>query len=176
MTEYHDIEWGKPLFSDKKLFEALVLDCFQPGLSWAIILSKRENFKKAFSDFQAEKISKYDTKKVLALLHDSGIVRNRLKIQAAIENAKAFLKTRKEHKTFAKYFWGFVDEKPIQNVWKEMKSIPKKTKLSEAISSDMKKRGFRFIGPTTIYAYMQGVGMVNDHVASCFRHKELGLE
>ncbi len=176
MTEYHDTEWGKPLFSDKKLFEALVLDCFQPGLSWAIILLKRENFRKAFGGFQAEKIAKYDKKRVLALLNDSGIVRNRLKIQAAVENAKAFLKTRKEHKTFAKYFWGFVDEKPIQNAWKKTESIPKKTRLSETISSDMKKRGFRFVGPTTIYAYMQGVGMVNDHIAACFRHKELGLQ
>ena len=175
MIEYHDTEWGRPLFSDGKLFEALVLDCFQPGLSWAIILSKRENFRKAFGGFRAEKIAKYDTKKVRALLNDSGIVRNRLKIQSAVENAKAFLKTRKEHKTFAKYFWGFVDEKPIQNSWKGIESIPKKTKLSEKISSDMKKRGFRFIGPTTIYAYMQGVGMVNDHIESCFRHKELGL-
>ena len=176
MIEYHDTEWGKPLFSDKKLFEALVLDCFQPGLSWAVILSKRDNFRKAFDNFQAEKIAKYGKGKKRILLKDSGIVRNRLKIEAAIGNAKAFLETRKEHKTFAKYFWGFVNEKPIQNSWKRIENIPKKTKLSETISFDMKKRGFRFVGSTTIYAYMQGVGMVNDHIAACFRHKEVRIQ
>ena len=170
MIEYHDTEWGRPLFSDKKLFEALVLDCFQPGLIWATILAKRENFRKAFDGFLTQKIARYGSKRVRILLRDPSIIRNRLKIEATIENARAFLKTKEEHKTFAKYLWNFVDGKPIQNIWRRAEDIPAKTDLSEKISKNMKKKGFRFVGPTTIYAYMQGVGMVNDHVITCFRN------
>lgn len=173
MTKYHDTEWGIPQKGDIRLFEALVLDLFQAGLSWATILNKRKNFKKAFDNYNIQKIAKYNRGEVTRLLLDKGIVRNRLKIQATIENAKATILVKKELGSFSNYIWHFVGDRAIQNSWEKMGDIPYKTKLSETISKDMKERGFRFVGPTTIYAFMQGVGMVNDHVVDCFRYKEL---
>lgn len=172
MTKYHDTEWGTPQKGDIRLFEALVLDSFQAGLSWATILNKRKNFKKAFDNYNIQKIAKYNRGEVTRLLLDKGIVRNRLKIQATIENAKAAILVKKELGSFSNYIWYFVGDRAIQNSWKKMGDIPNKTKLSETISKDMKERGFRFVGPTTVYAFMQGVGMVNDHVVDCFRYKE----
>jgi len=171
MILYHDTEWGTPLHNETKLFEFLVLDTFQPGLSWAIILSKRKNFKKAFDNYNLLKISKYGRGEVSRLLRDSGIVRNKLKILATIENAKAILAVQKEFDSYDKYLWHFVNGKTIQNAFKKVGDIPSYTEKSEEISKDMKKRGFRFTGPTVIYAYMQGIGMVNDHLVSCFRYK-----
>ena len=173
MIKYHDEEWGKPIHDDRKLFQALLLDSFQAGLSWRTILNKRENFRKAFSNFDFNKVSKYTKKDFNRLMKDSGIIRNRLKIEAAINNAKRFLDVRKEFKTFDKYIWSFVNSKAIQNKWQTLKQLPAKTKLSDKISQDFKKRGFKFVGSTSIYAMMQGVGIVNDHVISCFRYKKL---
>jgi DNA-3-methyladenine glycosylase I len=173
MLKYHDEEWGKPVHSDIKLFEALLLDSFQAGLSWRTILNKRENFKKAFSDFDFNKVARYTKKDITRLMKDAGIIRNRLKIEATIVNAKKFLEIRSDFKTFNKYIWSFVNRKPIQNKWKRMNQIPSKTKLSDKVSSDLKKHGFKFVGSTSIYAMMQGIGMVNDHTVDCFRYKEL---
>ena len=175
MIKYHDKEWGVPLHNDRKLFEFLILEGFQAGLSWRTILHKRENFRKALDNFDFNKIAKYDRRKTQSLLKDEGIIRNKLKIQAAITNAKAFLQVRKEFGTFDKYIWGFVDKKPVQNKFKSLKELPAKTKLSDKISEDLKKRGFKFVGSTIVYAHMQATGMVNDHVVNCFRHKEINF-
>lgn len=173
MEKYHDTEWGVPAHNDRKLFEALILDGFQAGLSWSTILKKRENFRKAFDHFNAKKISRYDKKKIKELLSDSGIVRNRLKVHAAIENAKAFLKIQKEFGSFDSYIWQFVGGKPKINAFKAVKKIPAKTKESDKMSNDLKKRGFAFAGSTICYAFMQGAGMVNDHTTKCFRYPSL---
>jgi DNA-3-methyladenine glycosylase I len=173
MIKYHDKEWGVPLHNDKKLFEFLILEGFQAGLSWRTVLLKRENFRKAFDNFDYNKVAKYDKRKVNSLLKDAGIIRNKLKIEAAIINAKAFLQVRKELGTFDNYIWGFVNSKPIQNKFKALKELPAKTELSDKISDELRKRGFKFVGSTIVYAHMQATGMVNDHVLSCYRHKEV---
>jgi DNA-3-methyladenine glycosylase I len=180
MVKYHDEEWGTPLHDDIRLFEALIIDGFQAGLSWQTILNKRENFRKAFDNFDAAKIAKYTAAKKASLMQDAGIVRNRLKIDSAIDNAKGFLEIQKEFGSFDKYIWQFACPersrgvvKPKQNHFKSMSEIPAKTAEAESMSKDLKKRGFRFVGPTICYAFMQGVGMVNDHVVSCFRHSEV---
>jgi DNA-3-methyladenine glycosylase I len=173
MIKYHDKEWGVPLHNDKKLFEFLILEGFQAGLSWRTILHKRENFRKAFDKFDYNKVAKYDIRKINSLLKDAGIVRNKLKVEGAALNAKAFLKVRKEFGTFDKYIWSFVQGKPIQNKFRSLKELPARTELSDKISDDLRKRGFKFVGSTIIYAHMQATGMVNDHVVSCYRHKEV---
>jgi len=173
MIQYHDTEWGVPLHDDRKLFEFLVLDAFQAGLSWSIILKKRENFRRAFDNFNPEKISRYTTKRIEKLIGDEGIIRNRLKIAAAVTNAKAFLDVQKEFGSFDKYIWRFCDGGPIINKWKTLKQIPPRTKISDAMSEDLKKRGFRFVGSTICYSFMQAAGMVNDHMVDCFRYKEV---
>jgi DNA-3-methyladenine glycosylase I len=171
---YHDKEWGAPLHDDRGLFEFLILEGAQAGLSWTTILNKRENYRKAFDQFDAHKVAKYDAAKVKQLLADPGIVRNRLKIAAAIQNAKAFLAVQKEFGTFDAYIWGFVGGKPIQNRFKSVKQVPARTAESDAMSKDLKTRGFKFVGSTICYAFMQAVGMVNDHLVSCFRYGEVG--
>lgn len=176
MIKYHDKEWGVPLHNDRKLFEFLILEGFQAGLSWKTILYKRENFRKAFDSFDYNKIAKYDKRKINSLLKDAGIIRNKLKIKGAIANAKAFIQVRKEFGTFNKYIWGFVNGKPIQNIFKSSREIPVKTKLSDLISDDLKKRGFKFVGSTIVYAHMQATGMVNDHLKGCFRNEQLSQE
>ena len=173
MIKYHDKEWGVPLHNDRKLFEFLILEGFQAGLSWRTILHKRENFRKAFDNFDYNKVAKYDKRKINSLLKDERIIRNKLKIESAITNARAFIQVRKEFGTFDKYIWCFVDGKPIDNKFKSLKELPAKTKLSDRISEDLKKRGFKFVGSTIVYAHMQATGMVNDHIISCFRHKNL---
>jgi DNA-3-methyladenine glycosylase I len=173
MIKYHDKEWGVPLHNDRKLFEFLILEGFQAGLSWRTILHKRENFREAFDNFDFNKIAKYNRKKINSLLKNEGIIRNKLKIEAAITNAKALLQVRKEFGTFDKYIWSFINGKPIDNKFKSLKELPAKTKLSDKISEDLKKRGFKFVGSTIVYAHMQATGMVNDHVTSCFRYKNL---
>jgi len=173
MIKYHDKEWGVPLHNDRKLFEFLILEGFQAGLSWRTILYKRENFREAFDNFDFNKIAKYNRKKINSLLKNEGIIRNKLKIEAAITNAKAFLQVRKEFGTFDKYIWSFVNGKPIDNKFKSLKELPVRTKISDKISEDLKKRGFKFVGSTIVYAHMQATGMVNDHVVSCFRYKEI---
>ena len=173
MTKYHDKEWGVPLHNDKKLFEFLILEGFQAGLSWRTILYKRENFRKAFDSFDYNKVAKYNKKKINSLLKDAGIVRNRLKVEGAVANAKAFLQVRKEFGTFDKYIWSFVDGKPIQNKFKSLKELPARTELSDKISDDLRQRGFKFVGSTIVYAHIQATGMVNDHMANCYRYKEI---
>jgi len=172
-VKYHDTEWGVPVWDDRKLFEFLILEGMQAGLSWLIILRKRENFRKAFDQFDPETIARYDEKKIQALLRDAGIIRNRLKIQAAIANARAFLKIQEEFGSFARYMWRFVDGKPIVNHWRRLSEIPTHSPESDALSRDLKQRGFKFVGTTICYAHMQAVGMVNDHVVNCFRHQEI---
>jgi DNA-3-methyladenine glycosylase I len=167
-TLYHDREWGRPVHDDRKLFEMLILEGAQAGLSWITILKKRENYRKAFDNFDAKKIACYDTKKVKQLLKNKGIVRNRLKIEAAIQNAKAFLAVQKEFGTFDEYIWSFVGARQKVNRWKSLKQIPTTTPESDAMSKDLKKRGFKFVGSTICYAFMQAVGMVDDHVVDCF--------
>ncbi len=170
---YHDKEWGVPIHNDRKLFEFLLLEGFQAGLSWRTILYKRQNFRKAFDNFDFNKIANYDKRKINSLMKDAGIIRNQLKINSAVSNAKAFLEVRKEFGTFDKYIWSFVNGKPIKNKFKSLKEIPARTELSDLISMDLKKRGFKFVGSTIIYAHMQATGMVNDHLKSCFRYNEL---
>ena len=170
---YHDTEWGVPLYDDMKLFEFLVLSSAQAGLSWALVLRRRENYRLAYGNFNPEKIASYDHAKKARLLQDSGIIRNRQKVEASIANARLVLEVQNEHKSFAKYLWRFVEGKPIINHWSEKEEIPVQTQESEAMSKDLKQRGFKFVGPTICYAFMQSVGMVNDHQISCFRHKEL---
>ena len=171
---YHDEEWGVPVHDDRILFEFLILEGAQAGLSWMTILKKRENYRKAFDGFRAEKIAHYDARKVKRLLRDEGIVRNRLKIAATIQNAKAFLAVRKEFGDFDAYLWGFVGGKPIQNRWRTMGDVPARTAESDAMSHDLLRRGFKFAGSTICYALMQATGMVNDHLVTCPRHFELG--
>jgi DNA-3-methyladenine glycosylase I len=165
---YHDNEWGKPVHDDHKLFEFLLLETFQAGLSWITILRKRENFRKAFDNFDYKKIARYNDKKVEELLQDAGIIRNRLKVLAAISNAQAFIKIQEEFGSFSKYYWNFTDGKAIDNKFTSMAQIPPTTSLSDQISKDMKKRGFKFVGSTVIYANMQATGMVNDHIMECW--------
>ena len=171
--KYHDTEWGVPLYDDAKIFEFLILETFQAGLSWITILRKRENFRKAFDNFDYQKIANYDEAKFDELLQDAGIIRNKLKIKATISNAVAFMEIQKEFGTFSKYIWGFTGGKPIVNKWKTMSEIPANTELSSSISKDLKKRGFKFVGTTVIYAHMQATGMVNDHVESCYRYHQV---
>ena len=172
--DYHDKEWGKPVYDDQKLFEFLILETFQAGLSWITILRKRENFRKAFDDFDYHKVASYDDKKIEDLLRDEGIIRNRLKIRATISNAQAFIRVREEFGSFSKYIWNFVNGKPIQNTFNSLEELPATSPLSDEISKDLKKCGFKFVGSTVVYAHMQATGMVNDHLVGCFRHKELG--
>ena len=168
---YHDTEWGVPCYDDKTLFEFIVLEGAQAGLSWITILKKRENYRKAFANFDATKIARFNSRSVERLINNAGIVRNRLKIESTITNAKCFLEVQKEFGSFSNYMWGFLEGKPIQNKWKSLSDIPASTQLSDTISKDMKKRGFRFFGITVCYAHMQATGMVNDHVVGCFRYK-----
>jgi DNA-3-methyladenine glycosylase I len=170
---YHDTEWGVPLHDEQRLFEFLTLETFQAGLSWITILRKRENFRDAFDNFDYRKVSKYDESKIESLYSDPGIIRNKLKIRAAVSNAKAFIKVQEEFGSFDSYIWGFVGSKPIQNGFHKIDQVPAKTELAEKLSKDLKKRGFKFVGPTVIYAHMQATGMVNDHTIDCFRHKEV---
>jgi DNA-3-methyladenine glycosylase I len=173
LLKYHDTEWGVPLHSDNKLFEFLILEGFQAGLSWLTILRKRENFRNAFDNFDFNKVATYDQRKINSLLEDSRIIRNRLKIESAVTNAKAFIEIRKKFGTFDKYIWNFIGNKPIHNRFESLKEIPARTELSDLISNDLKKRGFKFVGSTIVYAHMQATGMVNDHIKSCFRYKEI---
>ncbi len=170
---YHDEEWGVPQHDDRLLFEMLVLEGAQAGLSWSTILKKRAGYRQAFDNFEPGKVANYEAGKVADLLNDAGIVRNRLKIEAAIQNARALLTVQREYGSFDRYIWQFVSGSPIVNHWKELREIPAQTLESQAMSKDLKKRGFRFVGPTICYAFMQAVGMVNDHVVGCFRHGEL---
>ena len=170
---YHDTEWGVPLYEDDQLFEFLILETFQAGLSWITILRKRENFRKAFDNFDYKKIADYSKEKVEELMNDSGIIRNKQKILASIANAEAYMKIQEEFGSFSSYIWKFVDGKPIQTNLKSYKQAPASTDLSIAISKDLKKRGFKFVGPTVVYAHMQATGMVNDHEMDCFRHEEV---
>lgn len=172
-VEYHDKEWGVPVYDDQKLFEFLILETFQAGLSWLTVLRKRNNFRIAFDNFNYKLIARYDDLKITQLLNNPGIIRNRLKIQATVANAIAFIRVQQEFGKFSNYIWRFVDNKPIKNKYKSIGEIPAKTKLSDKISKDLKKRGFKFIGSTVIYAHMQATGMVNDHCTSCFRYKEI---
>ena len=170
---YHDTEWGVPLHDDQQLFEFLILEGMQAGLSWLTILNKRENYRAAFDGFDPEKIARYSTKKIEKLLLNPGIVRNRLKVNAAVTNAKSFLKVQEGFGSFDAYIWRFVDGSPIQNRWKSHSDIPASTRESDALSKDLKQRGFKFVGSTICYAHMQATGMVNDHITTCFRHKEV---
>ena len=171
---YHDEEWGKPLHDDRGLFEFLILEGAQAGLSWDTILRKRENYRKAFDGFDVNKVARYTDKRIEKLLKDEGIIRNRLKIQSAVSNARAFLKVQKEFGSFDEYIWSFIDGKPVVNEWKKTSQVPATSDKSDEISKDLKKRGFNFVGSTIIYAHMQATGMVNDHLVSCFRYKECG--
>ncbi len=170
---YHDREWGVPIHDDRLLFEFLVLEGAQAGLSWLTILKKRDNYRKAFDGFDIEHVATYKESDLDRLLIDTGIVRNRLKIESAIKNARGVLSIQEEYGSLDSYLWGFVDGSPIQNAWKSMTELPAKTELSEAISKDLKKRGFNFVGPTICYAFMQAVGLVNDHTTNCFRYQEI---
>ncbi len=171
--KYHDEEWGVPVHDDQVWFEFIVLDGAQAGLSWSTILKKRENYRKAFAGFDPVKVARFDKRKIERLLKDPGIVRNRLKVESAVKNAKAFLKIQKEFGRFDAYIWPFVGGRPKQNRWRTLKQIPVETAESKAMSKDLKGRGFSFVGPTICYAFMQAAGMVNDHLVTCFRHKQL---
>jgi DNA-3-methyladenine glycosylase I len=171
--EYHDTEWGVPVHDDRVMFEFLVLEGAQAGLSWSTVLRKRVNFRRAFADFDPRKVARFDAKKVNALLADPGIIRNRLKVESAVRNAKAFLEVQRDFGSFDAYVWRFVAGKTKVNQWRSLKEIPARTTESDAMSKDLLGRGFRFVGPTICYAHMQATGMVNDHVVSCFRHREL---
>jgi len=171
--KYHDKEWGIPIHSDRKLFEFLILEGAQAGLSWITVLRKREAYREAFDRFDYNKIANYNEHKIQSLLKNPGIIRNRLKIHSVVQNARAFIEVRKEFGTFNKYIWQFVDGKPIQNSWKNLKQLPARTEISDILSNDLKRRGFNFVGSTICYAHMQATGMVNDHITSCFRHKEI---
>jgi DNA-3-methyladenine glycosylase I len=170
---YHDTEWGVPIHDDSLLFEFLVLEGAQAGLSWHIILKKRENYRAAFDQFDPAKVARYNTARIARLLANPGIVRNRLKIAATVQNAKSFLAVQEEFGTFDRYIWRFVEGKPIVNHWRSMKEVPARTDISDALSRDLKQRGFKFVGSTICYAHMQATGMVNDHLVTCFRHKDL---
>ena len=171
--QYHDLEWGVPVHDDRLLFEFLILEGAQAGLSWAIILKKRDNYRKAFDQFDPARVARYGKKKQASLLGNAGIVRNRLKIDSAISNAKAFLAVQDEFGKFDDFIWSFVNGEPLQNSWESLSEVPAQTTESDAMSKDLKKRGFRFVGSTICYAFMQAVGMVNDHLVKCFRHKQL---
>jgi DNA-3-methyladenine glycosylase I len=173
MIAYHDEEWGKPLHDDRQLFEFLILEGMQAGLSWSTIFNKRENFRKAFHGFAPTKVAHYTQRDVKRLLADAGIIRNRLKILAAINNAQRFLEVREEFGSFDRYIWRFVDGKPIRNRFRSLSQIPARTELSDAISKDLKQRGFKFVGSTIVYAHMQATGMVNDHLVTCFRYDQV---
>ena len=171
--QYHDQEWGVPVHDDRTLFEFLVLEGAQAGLSWITILRRRENYRQAFDNFDPQKVARYNPAKIKRLLQDPGIIRNKLKVNSAVQNAQAFLRIQEEFGSFNQYIWGFVDHRPIINTWTQMNQIPASTPLSETISKDLKQRGFNFVGPTIVYAHMQATGMVNDHVVSCFRYKQI---
>jgi DNA-3-methyladenine glycosylase I len=173
MIEYHDKEWGVPLHDDRRIFEFLILEGMQAGLSWSTILHKRENFRKAFDNFDVEKVVRYNGRKIRSLLSDAGIIRNRLKLQGAVDNARQFIKVQEEFGSFDKYVWQFVGGMPKVNARKTLKQLPARTKESDAMSKDLKERGFKFVGTTICYAHMQAAGMVNDHMVDCFRYKEL---
>lgn len=175
MREYHDTEWGVPLHHDHRLFEFLILEGFQAGLSWSTILRKREAFQGAFDDFDPDKIAQYDRRKMEELACDEGIVRNHLKIRAAIQNAQCLLRVREEYNSFDSYIWQFVDHIPLINAFKKIEEIPSYTAMSLAMSTDLKKRGFKFVGPTICYSFMQAVGMVNDHTVDCFRYEQVQI-
>ncbi len=174
MIRYHDTEWGVPLHDDRKLFEFLVLDAFQAGLSWAIVLRKRQGFRRAFTNFDPRKVAKYDHSKVKALLADAGIIRNRLKVEATVANARAFLAVQRDFGSFDRYIWQFTGGKTKRNHWRTLSQLPTRSPQSDAMSKDLKARGFRFVGSTICYAFMQAAGMVNDHLVSCFRYREVG--
>ena len=173
MRDYHDLEWGTPLHDDRKIFEFLILEGMQAGLSWTLVLNKRENFRRAFRGFDPEKVARFTARDVERLLGDAGIIRNRLKILGAINNAKRFLEVRKEFGTFDRYIWGFVGGKPVRTGLRSFKEMPARTPLSDRISADLKARGFKFVGSTVVYSHMQATGMVNDHLVTCFRYREL---
>ena len=173
MVRYHDTEWGVPKWDDRRLFESLVLDGAQAGLSWATILNRREGYRRAFDCFDPVIVSRYDDSKLAQLLADPGIIRNRQKIASAIGNARAFLPVQREFGSFAAYVWGFVDGTPIRNCWKSLDELPARTKESEAMSRDLRSRGFSFVGPTICYAFMQAEGLVNDHLVDCFRYDQV---
>jgi len=170
---YHDDEWGVPAHDDRRLFEMLVLEGAQAGLSWSTILKKREAYREAFDHFDPEKVARYTPKRIETLLANPGIVRNRLKVESAVRNARAFLKVVDEFGSFDRYIWSFVDGRPVQNEWRRLRDLPPKTPQSDAMSKDLKKRGFNFVGSTICYAFMQAVGMVNDHVVDCYRYREV---
>jgi DNA-3-methyladenine glycosylase I len=171
--DYHDFEWGVPLHDDQRLFEMLVLEGAQAGLSWSTILNKRAGYRQAFDEFDAEKVARYDEQKVQELLSNAGIIRNRLKIQSAIQNAQIFLQVRERYGSFDTFLWQFVDGRPIQNHWETLQEVPASTKESDAMSKALKKLGFRFVGTTICYAFMQATGMVNDHITACFRYEAI---
>lgn len=171
--KYHDTEWGVPVYDDHKLFEFLMLETFQAGLSWITVLRKRENFRQAFDDFDYKKIANYTQEKVATLLQDAGIIRNKLKVNATITNAQAFIKIQEEFGSFSAYIWAFTSGKPIVNTFKTIDQVPANTPLSDRLSKDLKKRGFKFVGTTVVYAHMQATGMVNDHLVDCFRYKQV---
>lgn len=173
MVAYHDVEWGVPVHDDRKHFEFLLLDAFQAGVSWSIVLNKRENFRRALDGFDVDKIARYRTPKIRSLLRDAGIIRNRLKIAAAVTNARAFLDVQEQEGSFDRFIWSFVDGRTKHNAWKTLRQIPPRTRESDRISTALKERGFKFVGSTICYAYMQAAGLVNDHVVSCFRHREV---
>jgi len=173
MREYHDREWGTPLHDDRRIFEFLILEGMQAGLSWKLVLDKRENFRRAFRDFDPEKVARFTARDVRRLLGDAGIIRNRLKILGAINNARRFLEVRKEFGTFDRYIWGFVGGRPLRSGLKSFAEMPARSPLSDAISLDLKARGFKFVGSTVVYSHMQATGMVNDHLVTCFRYREL---
>jgi len=170
---YHDEEWGVPVLEDKKQFEFLVLESAQAGLSWSTVLKKRENYRAAFAEFDPVKVAEYGKDKIEELLQNPGIIRNRKKIEAAVNNAQQFLAVQKEFGSFTDYIWGFVNHKPVVNTWTSLADLPARTDLSERVSKDMVKRGFRFLGPIVIYSHLQAVGIVNDHLVSCFRYREI---
>ena len=170
---YHDTEWGAPLHDDRRLFEFLILEGVQAGLSWHTVLNKRENYRAAFDQFDPERIARYGDARIAKLLNNAGIIRNRLKIRSAVQNAKAFLKVQEEFGSFDAYIWRFVDGRPKINFWKSLKQIPARTAVSDALSQDLRQRGFNFVGSTICYAHMQATGMINDHLVACFRHKQL---
>ena len=172
---YHDNEWGVPVYDDATIFEFLILETFQAGLSWITILRKRENFREAFDDFDYKKIADYSEDKIQELLQNPGIIRNKLKVRSAVTNARAFMEVQEELGSFSNYIWGFVDQKPIQNNIENYKTAAPTTEISDKLSKDLKKRGFKFVGSTVMYAHMQATGMVNDHEVSCFRHKEVQI-
>lgn len=172
-VEYHDAEWGVPVYDDQTIFEFLTLEAAQAGLSWLTVLKKREGYRRAFADFEPEKVARFTEGKIAKLLTDPGIVRNRLKVNAAVNNAKLFLETAEKHGTFSKFMWDFVDGKPIKNSWKKLEEVPASTPVSDKIAKELKRIGFKFAGNTIIYAHMQATGMVNDHLVSCFRHREV---